>query len=217
MDLQNLPHNFDNSQTTTLLETYNQLKYSIPISRGSFNSTRTIMSQNPDAVANQGEFRGKVAPSEPMMTSGHQPGKLVGNDAASEFSAETLPAGSAPTSKTYQPNPDLNNQKMFQDASATLTGATSGDVHTGLGHPGQGQTSKELHHEKKGGQGLAGLADSVGQGNVKDLKDDPTHAAQRNLDNVPTGQRGNNGGVDAQERVPESASSVAAETTNYRK
>lgn len=28
------------------------------------------MSQNPDAVANQGEFRGKVAPSEPMMKSG---------------------------------------------------------------------------------------------------------------------------------------------------
>lgn len=106
---------------------------------------------------------------------------------------------------------------MYQKASDTLTGATSGDVHTGLGHPGQGQTSSELHHEKKGGQGLAGLADSVSQGNVKDLKDDPTHAAQRNLDNVPTGQRGNTGGPSAEERIPESASSVAAETTNYRK
>jgi hypothetical protein len=28
------------------------------------------MSQNPDAVANQGEFQGHVAPSEPMMKSG---------------------------------------------------------------------------------------------------------------------------------------------------
>lgn len=106
---------------------------------------------------------------------------------------------------------------MFRDASSTLTGASSGDVHTGLGHPGQGQTSNELHHDKKVGQGLTGLADSVGQGNVKDLKDDPTHAAQRNLDNVPTGQRGNTGGPAAEERVPESASSVAAETNNYRK
>jgi hypothetical protein len=106
---------------------------------------------------------------------------------------------------------------MYQDASSTITGASSGDVHTGLGHPGQGQTSNELRHpDKKGGSGLVGLADSVGQGNVKDLKDDPTHAQQRNLDDVPTGQRGNTGGLSAQERVPESAESVAADATKQR-
>jgi hypothetical protein len=95
----------------------------------------------------------------------HQPGKLVGNDAVPTFEAKVLPAGSAPAKDTYQPNPDLNNQKMYQDASSTITGATSADVHTGLGHPGQGQTSNELRHaDKKGGQGLTGLADSVEQG-----------------------------------------------------
>lgn len=147
----------------------------------------------------------------------HQPGKLVGNDAAGEFNAQVLPAGSAPSSKTHQPNPDLNNQKMYQDASSTITGATSADVHTGLGHPGQGQTSRELHHdEKKGGQGLTGLADSVGQGDVKSLKDDPRHAVQRNLGDVPAGERGNIGGPPAQERMPESASSVAADASKQK-
>lgn len=102
-------------------------------------------------------------------TSQHQPGKIVGNDAVPEFHAQILPAGTAPQESTYHPNPDLNNQKMYQDASRTVTGATSGDVHTGLGHPGQGQSSSELRDGKKGGQGLAGLADKVGQGNVKDL------------------------------------------------
>ena len=144
----------------------------------------------------------------------HQPGKLVGNDAVPTFQAETLPAGSAPASSTYQPNPDLNNQKMYQDASSTITGASSADVHTGLGHPGQGQTSSELRHaDKQGGQGLTGLADSVGQGNVKDLKDLPEHAHQRNLGDVPAGQRGNTGGPAAQERVPESAESAASDAT----
>jgi hypothetical protein len=147
----------------------------------------------------------------------HQPGKLVGNDAAPEFNAQVLPAGSAPAGSTFQPNPDLNNQKMYQEASSTLTGASSGDVHTGLGHPGQGQTSNELRHpDKKGGSGLAGLADSVGQGNVKDLKDDPTHAQQRNLDDVPTGQRGNTGGLSAQDRVPEGAESAAVNATKQK-
>ncbi|KAG2758066.1 hypothetical protein P692DRAFT_20710223 [Suillus brevipes Sb2] len=43
-------------------------------------------------------------------------------------------------------------------ASDTLVGATSSDVHGGLGHPGQGMTSKELRHDgqpgrKRHGQG----------------------------------------------------------------
>jgi hypothetical protein len=106
---------------------------------------------------------------------------------------------------------------MYQDASSTITGATSADVHTGLGHPGQGQSSHELRHgEKKGGQGLSGLADSVGQGDVKSLKDDPRHAVQRNLGDVPAGERGNTGGPSAQERVPESASSVAADASKQK-
>jgi hypothetical protein len=106
---------------------------------------------------------------------------------------------------------------MYQDASSTITGATSADVHTGLGHPGQGQTSNELRHaDKKGGQGLTGLADSVEQGNVRELKDDPRHAVQRNLGDVPAGERGNTGGASAQESVPESAESVASDATKQR-
>jgi hypothetical protein len=101
---------------------------------------------------------------------------------------------------------------MYQDASSTITGATSADVHTGLGHPGQGQTSNELRHaDTRKGHGLTGLADSVSQGDIKSLKDDPRHADQRNLGDVPTGQRGNTGGPPAQELVPESAESVAAD------
>jgi hypothetical protein len=94
---------------------------------------------------------------------------------------------------------------MYQDASSTITGATSADVHTGLGHPGSGQTSNETRHPKQGGSGLAGLASGVEQGNVRDLKDLPEHAVQRNLGDVPAGQRGNTGGPAAEERVPDSA------------
>ncbi|XP_014558995.1 hypothetical protein COCVIDRAFT_93094 [Bipolaris victoriae FI3] len=165
--------------------------------------------RNPDAVSDSRQFQGHVAPSEPLMKGGHQIGKLVGNDAVPEFHAQTLPAGSAPADKTYTPNPDLNNQKMYQQASDTLQGATSADVHTGLGHPGQGQTSKELRDGSSVGQGLAGLASGVKDqqtgGDIATLKDDPKHAAQRNLGDVPTGQRGNVGGPPAEEREPAQA------------
>ncbi|KNG44344.1 hypothetical protein TW65_08695 [Stemphylium lycopersici] len=165
--------------------------------------------KNPEAVSDSREFAGHIAPSEPLMTGGHQPGKLVGNDAVPEFNAQTLPAGSAPADKTFQPNPELNNQKMYHQASDTLQGATSADVHTGLGHPGQGQTSQDLHDGSRGPQGLAGLTSGVKDqqagGTVEALKDDPAHAAQRNLGDVPTGQRGNVGGPAAEEREPSQA------------
>ncbi len=129
-------------------------------------------------------------------------------DRAPEFHAETLPAGSAPKSKTFTPNPDLNNQKTFTSASSTLVGADSGSVHTGLGHPGQGQSSSELRDNSThsgGSGGLAGLKENHGQGNVADLKDDPTHAKQRNLNEDAAGTRGNTGGLAAQEKEPEQA------------
>jgi hypothetical protein len=144
-----------------------------------------------------------------LTSSQHQPGKIVSEkDAAPEFSAQTLPAGTAPKSSTYTPNPDLNNQKTFTSASSTLVGADSGSVHTGLGHPGSGQTSQDLHDNstKQGGSGgLAGLKENHEQGNVRDLKDDPTHAKQRNLEEPAAGTRGNTGGPPAEEREPEQA------------
>jgi hypothetical protein len=34
----------------------------------------------------------------------HAPGVKVGNDAAPEFNAQTLPAGTAPSDRTFAPN-----------------------------------------------------------------------------------------------------------------
>ncbi|KAF2736329.1 hypothetical protein EJ04DRAFT_169730 [Polyplosphaeria fusca] len=106
-------------------------------------------SKNADSVANQGgQFSSRVAGTGPETTKGHQPGVLASeSDRAPEFSAQTLPPGTAPKESTFQPNPDLKNQKIFQSASSTLQGADSADVHTGLGHPGHGQTSSELRHD----------------------------------------------------------------------
>lgn len=102
----------------------------------------------------------------------HQPGQLVGNDAIPTFEAKTLPPGTAPASKTFQPNPidEVPGQANNPDASDTATGAldmpgaTSGDVHTGLGHPGSGQTSAEIANDGKSNrarerQGLQGLSE----------------------------------------------------------
>ncbi|KAM0800307.1 hypothetical protein BDR22DRAFT_794074, partial [Usnea florida] len=120
-------------------------------------------SRNADAVSNQpGEFGSHVPRDEPMSEPKHKPGILVGNDAAPEFHAKTLPPGSAPADRTFTPNAtsevpgQADNSSVERDhgkestkttASSTLGGATSGDVHTGLGHPGSGMTSNELRHE----------------------------------------------------------------------
>ncbi|KAH7128445.1 hypothetical protein B0J11DRAFT_271233 [Dendryphion nanum] len=179
-------------------------------------------SQNSNAVkaaANAGQaFTSKVPPSEPLQTGGHKPGVQASpNDRAPEFSAQTHPPGTAPASSTYTPNPDLNNQGTYTSASSTLGGATSADVHTGLGHPGQGQTSSELqhdgqHHRKKQGLGLAGLSNEVGDGPTQLDPRAPDFANQRNLGDVPSGQRGNVGGSSAQEREPETAETLARES-----
>jgi hypothetical protein len=145
-----------------------------------------------------------------LTASQHQPGKIVSEaDAAPEFSAQTLPAGTAPKESTFTPNPDINNQKTYTNALNDLNGADSGSVHTGLGHPGQGQSSSELRDNSThsgGSGGLAGLKENHGQGNVASLKDDPTHAKQRNLNEPSAGTRGNTGGPAAEEREPEQAS-----------
>lgn len=163
----------------------------------------------------------------------HKPGVLVGNDAAPEFSAKTLPPGSAPADRTFKPNPisevpgQADNASVERDhgkestkttASDTLGGATSGDVHTGLGHPGQGQTSSELRHDgehtsKKHGGGLAGVGASVGSSNQ--MVDKDTQPKERALDKEEgkfAGGRGDKGDdypqPPAQNREPESAESL---------
>ncbi|RDW60112.1 hypothetical protein BP5796_11718 [Coleophoma crateriformis] len=128
------------------------------------------MSSNPDSVSNQGEFHSRIAPSEPLTTSGHKPGLKVGSDAAPEFHAQTLPTGTAPADRTFKPdttsevpgqamNPNISKE-TWTSASDTIGGATSADVHTGYGLP-EGQASTELHGSgatkgKKEELGLAG-------------------------------------------------------------
>lgn len=142
----------------------------------------------------------------------HQPGKLVGKDAAPEFSAETLPAGTAPASRTFKPNPvdDVPAGQNAPSASDTIGGATSADVSTGLGHPGSGQTSRELRHDggKTQGSGLEGVGATANQSTIN--PHDPVHAGQRALDKDEA-VIGRSDVPGAHERLPEGAESVASE------
>lgn len=147
-------------------------------------------SKNADAMnSKQGEFRSRVAPSEPLTTKGvstprrslhharafayiwkHAPGVLVGNDRKPEFHAETHPPGTAPAEASFQANPDVGEAPGHYNAQygiEGIPGATSKDVHTGLGHPGSGMTSKEAHGGKRerGGKELPSgmdMEDSAG-------------------------------------------------------
>jgi hypothetical protein len=139
----------------------------------------------------QGEFMPHKPRDGPMTTKGHQLGRKVSDkDNAPEFTAKTLPPGSAPKEHTYQPNPDseipsqADNPNVLRDhgkestyttAESTLGGADSRDVHKGLGHPGVGQTSTEIrhdgqHHRKRDGAGLEGAGSSGDKG-----MDDPKY------------------------------------------
>ncbi|KAL3954743.1 hypothetical protein ACCO45_010306 [Purpureocillium lilacinum] len=155
-------------------------------------------SKNPDAMTSaQGEFRSK-----------HAPGTKVGKDHLPEFHAETHPPGTAPASRTFQPQPvneTVPSGGAVPAASDTLPGATSADVHRGLGHPGQGMTSQELHggKRKKDGAGLEGVGANAS---------DPAH--ERGFDrDYETGYRGKarEDYPGAEERVPVSAEQVASE------
>lgn len=151
-----------------------------------------------------------------------------------EFHAQTLPAGSAPADKTFKPNPvdEVPAQGMTESqdddyddvpstsAADTLGGATSADVHTGLGHPGQGMTSKERHHDgsqtrSRQGQGLVGVGASGAPSSMKPINaQDPGMASQRGLNKeVDPENQGRDGTMqaNAEEREPENATSVAAE------
>lgn len=146
-----------------------------------------------------------------------------------------MPAGSAPKDRTFEPKPtddasvpgQADNPYMDQDsatqAADTLGGASSADVHTGYGHPGQGQTSSELHHDgsqggsKKQGQGLAqyGQGQRQNLGNTSQNPADPRDNPKlRNMEgDEPSGQKalGGSKGVGAEDRLPETAASVAAD------
>ncbi|EKG12645.1 hypothetical protein MPH_10234 [Macrophomina phaseolina MS6] len=183
------------------------------------------------AVSNQqGQVGSHVPPSEPLEKGGHKPGvQATKADKAGEFTAQTLPPGSAPADRTFEPN-TASDQVPAQAAGYTpsatdsLGGTTSADVHTGLGHPGEGQTSVEQRHDgqhgrKKQGTGLVGVgANTIGVNGRDEVNPhDPGFASQRALDkDVQTGTRGTVGGPAAEERLPESADRVAAEAPKDR-
>ncbi|KIW55894.1 hypothetical protein PV05_04602 [Exophiala xenobiotica] len=199
-----------------------------------------MAARNPDSMTNaQGEFNPHKPRSEPMEKHGHQIGvKASPADNAPEFSAQTLPPGTAPKEATYQPNPvnevpgQANNPDVLRshgkegvrtDPLSTMPGATSADVHTGLGHPGQGQTSTEIRHEghhtrKKWTSGPEGAGATGGSGlypgdeNVefRRLKEDGDHPR-----GPISGHNVSRTGAEAKE--PVGAEEVAAEGDKVKK
>lgn len=141
-----------------------------------------------------------------------------------EFSAKTLPAGSAPADRTFKPNNasetppvarfddnvDADAKQELPKASDTVVGATSADVHTGLGHPGSGQTSQELHGGHKREGGLEGRGATQPSADLVDAQD-PKFAGQRALNKDDAQLKNELGGAPAQDLVPESAETVASE------
>ncbi|PQE10387.1 phosphatidylinositol n-acetylglucosaminyltransferase gpi3 subunit protein [Rutstroemia sp. NJR-2017a WRK4] len=183
-----------------------------------------------------GEFHAHRPGSEPMTKKDHKPGNQVGNDAVPEFHAQTLPPGSAPKDRTFQPDP--SGEYPFQDnaegttsAQDTIHGATSADVHTGIGKPINGMTSQEIRGDgSKGSREKNGLA-RVGAGEyfffdfwgsevvlIEGVTDPNDSFRERALDtDFPAGTKGKSGEnrgeeIDgAEERPPETAERVAAE------
>ena len=170
-------------------------------------------------MANQGEFRSRVQPAEPMQTGGHKPGVKTGNETLPEFHAETYPPGTAPEERTFQPQPENEVPAQALNASLdsssqtrttdTLPGATSADLHTGHGKPIQGQENREMHgkrENKREGAGLEGIGASVGVDMARQKGADLP-------DGVEPGTRGKASAdyPSASERLPESAETVAAE------
>ncbi|KAL8723953.1 MAG: hypothetical protein Q9166_008208 [cf. Caloplaca sp. 2 TL-2023] len=150
-----------------------------------------MAARNADSITNaQGEVHPSQPRDEPLTTHGHKPGVLVGNDTAPEFTAKTLPPGSAPADRTFKPNnisevpgqadnPDVlrshGKESTQTTASSTLGGATSGDVHQGLGKPVQGENTRDR------GGGLAGVGAS-GAASGNQMVDEEMQAGQRGLE-----------------------------------
>lgn len=147
---------------------------------------------------------------------------MVGNDAVPTFEAEVLPAGSAPPESTFKPNPinetpgQANNPDTLRGhgkestytAADSFPGATSADVHTGLGHPGQGQVASDSK-QHSGSVGIRGT-----QASGINPVSERSNPGQRGLEREMGDRAGKDTVTDtlgAEERVPESAESVAAE------
>ena len=110
-----------------------------------------------------------------------------------------------------QANNELNQRQHGKESTYTAAdsfpGATSKDVHTGLGHPGSGQVASDIRH--KGGQGLQGVTHS-GLG-MADERVDPSQRAMERDDAAGVQKGGKRDAPPAEDRLPESAETVASE------
>ncbi|KAF4166623.1 hypothetical protein CNMCM6936_006330 [Aspergillus lentulus] len=189
---------------------------------------------NPDSFdngKNQDFIHPSVQPSAPMRKDGHQLGtKVSPANFKPEFRAETHPPGTAPASNSYTPdttgesggqalNPLVERshgkEAVKTTAESTLRGATSKDVHKGLGHPGSGQTKTEMkhdgqHHRKHEGAGLEGV------GSYRQDKFERTLADQRGLEREEArpNEHGDKG-VSAAEDIPPQSAETAAHEWKY--
>lgn len=161
----------------------------------------------------------------------HQLGTRVRpNDFVPEFHAKTYPPGTAPEKDTHTPNPvyslpgQANNPDMLRghgkqsthvSASSTLRGATSRDVHRGLGKPQcTGQASDEVRHDgehkrKHKGQGLEG----VGASGHPQQPDERARWEQRGVEREGArgGQHADKGTLGAEDIEPQKADRLSAE------
>lgn len=137
----------------------------------------------------------------------------MGKDAAPDFSAQTLPPGSAPSDRTFQPspisgqsqNPEITDE-VRTSAEESIHGATSADLNKGIGQPMIGETSRELRHNAEKGRppksryGLEGVGASA---------TDPVKQRGLDMDHQKHAVRPDKLG--AEDRLPEDAETVAAE------
>ncbi|EEP76908.1 conserved hypothetical protein [Uncinocarpus reesii 1704] len=176
-----------------------------------------------------GQFHPHPPKSEHLESPKHKPGaKASPNDNAPEYAAETFAPGTAPPDRTFQPNPieqvpgqALNEnverahgkESVKTTASSTITGATSADVNRGLGRPMQGESSVEHRHgDQKHGKHHGSGLEGVGANEVR-VEDDLKRLERE--DNVPKGSKAAERGVPAEERPPETASSVSADVNQH--
>ncbi|KAI5787283.1 hypothetical protein EDC01DRAFT_631652 [Geopyxis carbonaria] len=143
---------------------------------------------NPDSVSKQGQFSAKKPSDKPMTTHGHQPGQITSpTDTIPTHHASSYPPGTAPKNRSFAPN---NDPDALNSGPVDMPGATSADLHTGLGHPGQGMTSNEIRHDgqkKRKNQGT-GLT-RFGKNSDLNAADGRIDESQRALDkDVPTGR-----------------------------
>ncbi|KAJ5786926.1 uncharacterized protein N7503_012138 [Penicillium pulvis] len=161
---------------------------------------------NVASVANekQGSFKPSIAPDGPLTDKGHKPGVKVNEaDHRPEHHLQTFP----PTNNPNMPS----NQRT--SAADTLMGATSQDVHTGLGKPLQGQTGVELAHDgehgrKKQSAGLEGVGATTQNRGIE--RQFPNQRGIEKED-AQNGTRGNKGDRAAEDMLPEGAETLDAE------